>query len=92
MYVPFCPHCGELAYEEDKCVFCDKPYNRVEGDVRPVKVSKGDYTVIQSTNNHISLYKNGKLIMHAQHNQKKTEKELLEEIDSYETLFACAEG
>ncbi len=92
VYVPFCPYCDEPACEHDGCVFCAKPYQWVNGEIQPTRVSKGDYTVVQSTNNHISLYKNGELVQHAQQDQKKTEEELLEYIGFYENFDKILEG
>lgn len=87
VYVPFCPHCGEPAYEQESCVVCGKPYQWVEGEIRPTKVSCGEYTVVQATNNHIHIYKNEKKVLHSQCNKKMTEDELLKQIDFYEKLF-----
>lgn len=49
MVVPFCPSCGEPAYEQDKCVFCgqklvwiDKPKQYED-----LCVSIGDWVAIQ---------------------------------------------
>ena len=86
VYVPLCPHCDEPAYEKDHCVFCGKPYKWVEGKYKDTIVEQGEYTVIQATNNHISVYKNGKFVMHINCHKKMTEKELLEQIKFYEDL------
>lgn len=91
VYVPFCPHCGEPAYEHDKCVFCHEPYEWVDGEVRPTEVSRGEYTVVQATNNHVHIYQNGQMVLHAACDRKMTEEDLLHEIDLYEKLIACME-
>ena len=77
VYVPLCPHCNELAYEKDKCVFCGKEYEWVEGKRKETIIEYGEYTIVQATNNHISIYKNGRLIYHASCTKKKSEEELL---------------
>lgn len=33
-YFPMCPYCNEYAYEDDKCVFCKKPY-KLDWSKRP---------------------------------------------------------
>ena len=53
VYVPFCPYCGEPAYEKDRCFSCGKPYEWTDGEIEPTTVSRGEYTAIQATNNHI---------------------------------------
>ena len=83
VYVPFCPYCDEPAYEHDGCCFCGKPYEYVDGECKPKEVSKGEYTVVQSTNNHINVYKNGSLVFHADCAAPRSEAELLALIDGY---------
>ena len=89
VYVPFCPYCGEPAYEQDSCTFCGEPYQWVEGEFKPTKVTRGEYTVVQATNRHIHIYKNGKMVLHSHGNKKLTEEELLKEIDFYENLISA---
>ncbi len=86
VYVPLCPYCKELAYEKDKCVFCGKPYLWVEGKYKDTVVKVGEYTVVQATNNHISIYENGKLVYHAACTKKKTEVELKQTVDAMHKL------
>ncbi len=86
VYVPFCPYCDEPAYEKEGCVFCKKPYQWVEGEYKPTEVTQGEYTVVQATNNHISIYKNGEFVFHASCTKKKTEEELLGFIKFYEDM------
>lgn len=76
VYVPFCPYCNEPAYDKNECLFCGKPYEWVEGEFQPTEVKRGEYTVIQSTNNHIGVYKSGQLVSHINCSEKKTEEEL----------------
>ena len=83
VYVPFCPYCDEPAYEHEGCVFCGKPYHWVEGEYTPTKASRGEWTVIQSTNNHVTIYHHDHMVMHAQCTEKKTEEQLLAMIESY---------
>lgn len=89
VYVPFCPYCGEPAYDHDLCFNCGKPYEYVEGEYKPKVVSKGAYTVIQSTNHHISVYKNDGLIFNAACGVSRSEAELLELIDSLARNEKC---
>lgn len=86
VYLAFCPYCGEPAYEKDGCCFCHKPYIWVEGDHQPIKITQGEYTIVQSTNNHIMLYKNGSVIMHGACYKKLSEEELLAEIERVKNL------
>ena len=76
VYVPFCPYCNELAYEHDHCVFCGKKYEWVEGKIKPTVVEHEGYTIVQCTNNHIQVYKDNRLVLHASCNKKMTEDEL----------------
>ena len=83
VYVPFCPYCGEPAYERDICFDCCKEYKWVEGKYKPTEVHKGNYTAVQSTNNHVMIHCDGRMVMHSQCNKKKTEAELLKMIDCF---------
>lgn len=76
VYVPLCPHCGELAYEKHRCVFCHKRYKWVEGEIKPTVVEDGEYTIIQATNNCIQVYKSGRIILHASCTKHLSEDEL----------------
>lgn len=80
---PFCPYCREPAYEQDHCVFCGKPYEWVEGDGETTIVEVGEYTIVQASNHHIQLVKNGNIVMHAQCTKRLTEEELKKEIELY---------
>ena len=83
VYVPFCPYCDEPAYEKEGCCFCGMPYKWVDGKFKPKEVHKGEYTAVQSTNKHIMILKNDRMVMHSQCTEDKTEEELLNMIDSY---------
>lgn len=84
VYVPFCPYCDEPAYDKHRCCFCGKEYEWVEGEFKPTIVEEGDYTVIQSTNNHISIYKGDDIVSHINCTKKCTEAELKELINEFE--------
>lgn len=74
---PFCPYCNEFAYEKDHCVFCGKEYEWVEGSGgEPTIIEHNGYTIVQCTNNHIQIYKDGRIVMHASCTKKMTEEEL----------------
>lgn len=76
VYVPFCPYCDEPAYDKNCCCFCGEEYEWVEGEFKPTTVEQGDYTVVQSTNNHISIYKGDDLVSHISCTKKCAETEL----------------
>ena len=86
VYVPFCPYCDELAHEKNRCVFCNKPYEWVEGKHKETIVTVGEYTVVQATNNHIHIYKGERMVLHASCTKKKTEDELKEMVSHYEDI------
>ena len=86
VYVPLCPYCNELAYEQDHCVFCGKKYEWVEGKHKPTVVEHNGYTIIQCTNNHIQIYKDGRIVMHASCTKKMTEDELREQVAFLEDI------
>lgn len=85
VYVPFCPYCDELAYEEDHCVFCKKKYEWVDKS-KERKVIVGEYTVVQASNHHITIVKDGRMVYHASCTKKKTDEELKEHVVFYERL------
>ena len=87
VYMPFCPHCGEPAYEHDKCAFCGKEYEWVEGKHHGTEVAVGDYTVYQATNNHITICKGDQMVMHINCRKKMTEEELAAQVDFYEEII-----
>ncbi len=84
---PFCPYCRELAYEKDHCVFCGKPYEWVEGEGTSSVVEVGEYTVVQASNHHVHIIKNGKMVMHVPCNKPMTPEELKEQVPFYEKLI-----
>lgn len=83
VYVPFCPYCDEVAYEKDRCVFCGKDYEWVEGEYDETIVNMGEYTAVQCTNNHIHIYKGNKMVLHSSCTEKKTEDDLREMLADY---------
>ena len=91
VYVPFCPYCDEPVYDHDRCFNCGKPYEYVDGEYKPKEVSKGEYTIVQSTNNHICLYKDGHMVMHVASTKSYTEEELLQMIDKYPEIKKTTE-
>jgi hypothetical protein len=36
-FYPMCPYCGELAYQDDECYFCDKRY-KLDWSKQPAKI------------------------------------------------------
>ena len=86
VYAPFCPYCNETAYEEDHCVFCKKEYKWVDKS-KSRKVTVGEYTVVQASNNHIQIIKDGRMVFHASCTKQQSEEELKEYIAFYERLI-----
>ena len=86
VYVPLCPYCNELAYEKDHCVFCEKEYKWVDKS-KDRFVTVGEYTVVQASNNHISITKDGRMVYHASCTKKLSEEELKEHVKFYEELI-----
>jgi hypothetical protein len=86
VYVPLCPYCNELVYDKEKCVFCGKKYEWVEGKHQPTVIEHNGYTIVQCTNNHIQVYKDGHIVYHASCTKKMTEDELKEQVAFLESL------
>lgn len=82
---PFCPYCGEFAYEKDHCVFCGKKYIMHEKR-RERKVTVGEYTVVQTSNNNVSIAKGGSLVYHAQCTKRLSRRELKKQVAFYESM------
>lgn len=75
VYAPFCPYCGEFAYEEDCCAFCEKEYKWVDKS-KDRQVTVGEYTVVQESNNHISIFKGRRQVFHAPCTKKLSKRKL----------------
>lgn len=82
VYVPLCPYCNEYAYEKDHCVFCGKPYKWVDKS-KDIIIEQGEYVIVQSSNKHISIYKNGEFVYHASYTKKLTKRKLKKYLASY---------
>lgn len=90
VYVPFCPYCDEFAYEEDCCVFCEKEYIWVDKSKdREVKV--GEYTVVQASNKHISIYKGNRAVSHMSCTKRKSKRQLKKMVDLYKNTALLKE-
>ena len=85
-YVPLCPYCNELAYENDHCVFCKKEYKWVNKSKDRV-VIVGEYTVVQTSNNHISITKDGRMVFHASCTKRKSKRNLKKMVQHYEEII-----
>ena len=84
VYMPFCPHCDEIAWANNRCTFCGKPYRWVEGRVKPKIVTHGEFTAVQGTGKDITVYDGeGEFIMHASCDKKLTDEELIEVIKKF---------
>lgn len=88
VYVPFCPNCDDILYMPAKeCSSCKTALEWTEPKYKDTIVTVGDYTVVQATNNHISIYdKDGKFVYHASCRKKITVKELKGMVDFYERI------
>ena len=75
VYVPLCPYCNEPAYEKYFCVFCEKEYEWVDKSKDRV-VTVGDYTIVQTSNNHIQVYKGERMIMHVPCTKRMSKRKL----------------
>ncbi len=82
---PFCPYCHEFAYEKSHCVFCGEKYRWVD-KVKERKVTVGEYTVVQTSNNHVSIAKGGRLVYHAQCTKRLSRRELKKQVAFYESI------
>lgn len=81
-YVPLCPYCNELAYEKDHCVFCNKEYKWVDKSKERM-VTVGEYTVVQASNNHITICKGDRRVMHLSCTKRKSKRQLKKMVDFY---------
>lgn len=86
--IAHCPYCDVRAYVKDHCVYCGKKYKWVDcgKEAEPTVVEHNGYTIIQCTNNHIQIYKDGRIVMHASCTKKMTEEELKEQVAFLEDL------
>lgn len=90
VFVAHCPHCDDLAYKKDHCVFCHQPFEWVDAERPPCntgEVNKGEYTIIQSLLREyiwLHLYKNNKLVQRETCEKILTKEELLQKVDLYE--------
>ena len=83
--IPVCPYCNEWAYEKTHCVFCKKLYEWVEPEnvPKPTVVEHKGFTIIQVADNHLLVYKNNRLAMHASCTKRLTEDEIRKEVDKF---------
>lgn len=88
VYVPHCPYCHEFAFEKDHCIFCNKKYEWVDGNKEEALtvVEHNGYTIIQCTNHHIQIYKDGRIVMHSSCTKKLTEDELKDQVSFLEEM------
>ena len=64
---PCCPHCGEIAYDENQCLFCGGEYEIVypEG-ARTLTIHREGYTITQTKSYDVYITDpDGKTVMHA---------------------------
>ena len=77
-YIAFCPYCGEPAYWEDHCEYCNKKYKWKEGRYKPREVVVGKYTVVQTSGKSIYIYYNddNKLLYHSTCTKRLSKRQL----------------
>lgn len=85
VFVPLCPYCNELAYEKDHCVFCKKEY-KWKNKSKDRQVTVGEYTVVQASNNHISIFKDGRGVYYTSCTKKLSKRKLKGFVKFYEDL------
>lgn len=88
---PACPYCNEFAYEKDHCVFCGKKYRWRNGKRKERIVTVGEYTVVQTTNNHIFIAKGDRMVYHAQCTKRLSRRALKKHVGYYEDLVKGGE-
>lgn len=87
VYMPFCPNCDDILYVPEKaCRSCKQAIEWTEPKYKETVVEIDEYTVVQATNNHISIYENGKFVFHASCRKKMTETELKDMVEIYKSL------
>lgn len=84
-YVPLCPYCNELAYEKDHCVFCEKEYKWVDKSKERI-ITVGEYTVCQASNNHITIVKDDRMVMHVSCTKRKSKRQLKKMVELFTIL------
>lgn len=66
LLVPHCPACDELAYEEDRCVFCGQPFIYTEKPEPDLKVTGDIFWAVMPSKNSIYVFEQctGALVCH----------------------------
>ena len=82
-YIAFCPHCGEPAYADSFCEFCGKEYKWKEGRYKPREVVVGEYTVVQTSDKSIYVYKGEDMVMHMSCTKRKSKRQLKKMVNFY---------
>lgn len=64
---PVCPHCGEIAYNDNECVFCGGKYEiETPPGTRTIKIVRDGYTITQGRDHHVMVCnERGEMVMHA---------------------------
>ena len=84
-YIPLCPYCNEFAIEQDHCVFCEKEYKWVDKSKERI-VTVDDYTIVQTSNKHIQVYKGERMVLHASCTKRMSKRKLKKYADLCEIL------
>lgn len=91
-YIAFCPFCGEPAYWEDHCEYCNKKYKWKEGRYKPREVVVGKYTVVQTTSKAIYIYDGERIVYHASCAKKMSKRKLKGYVKLFEESFWSGRG
>lgn len=63
--IPVCPTCKELAYEDDRCVFCGQPYLMTPKPIEDAVVRYKQYMAVKVGGaDCVNIYKDDKLVCH----------------------------
>lgn len=83
---PHCPACDELAYEEDRCVFCGQPFIFTEKPEPDLKVTGEIFWAVMPSQNSIYVFElgTGALVCHESVEGKWDEEKLKQHLTQIE--------
>lgn len=91
-----CQKCCSITYNgicvsygvENRCLKGIKQWLESEAtENEETVIEKGEYTIVQCSNNHVHIYKDGRMIYHASCNKKMTKNELLDHFGLLEIIL-----
>lgn len=86
MVMPFCPSCGEPAYEENECMFCHQKYRFIPKpkDYEDVIITIGEWEICQVYGSWgVYISHNGRIVVHASCGSPISKRKLKEWLESY---------